>query len=160
MNTVPTTPIQRIFRRLAVTYGSAWDRYIGDIPPEDIIRLWEYELNGYLQSESGITTLTWALDNLPERCPNIIEFRALCRRVPANTFQILPEPPANPAVIAAALSKTNLTLENKGSVDWARRIVSRFETGEKVNYQPLKMAYGALGIDLKKPACEMKFKQR
>ncbi len=94
--------IDRLFERLAATYGSAWSRQWSDVPLADVKTAWAHELSGY---GGRLEVLAWALENLPERAPNIIEFRNLCRRSPAPEAPRLPEPKADPERLARELSK-------------------------------------------------------
>ncbi len=42
------------------------------------------ETNAQLEKLDAEGRVAWALENLPERCPNVIEFRNLCRQAPAE----------------------------------------------------------------------------
>lgn len=101
----PATPIDRIFSRLAATYCASWDRSLGQAPLMDVKTAWAHELAGFMQSRSAMMAVAWALENLPERCPNVIEFRNLCRMAPAAEAPALPEPKADPERLRAELAK-------------------------------------------------------
>lgn len=143
---LPTKAIDRLFERLAATYGAAWTRMWGDVPMIDVKAAWAHELAGF---ENDLESVAWALDNLPERCMNVIEFRNLCRRAPAADVQRLPEPKANPERLRSTVVKladvrkavTSTTVDHKG---WARAILGRFNAGEKVNPCSLRFAQEAL----------------
>jgi hypothetical protein len=148
---LPHKAIDRLFERLAATYGSAWTRMWADVPINDAKSAWAHELSGF---ESDLGSVAWALDNLPEKCMNVIEFRNLCRRAPTPQVPKLPEPQANPERIAAELLKLGEIKKNvmspssggKDGRDWARRIMGRFDAGEKLNQTTLTFARQALGI--------------
>lgn len=146
------TPVQRIFKRLAATYGAAWDRSLGQVPIADVMTAWEHELAGFLQNKRTMLAIAWALENLPERCPNVIEFRALCRSAPSAPVPVLPAPAADPARMAEALAtlapvrkavRAGAVASGKG---WAQKLIEKHERGEFVNVGPLRTAREALGL--------------
>lgn len=139
--------IDRLFERLAATYGSAWSRQWSDVPLSDVKTAWAHELSGY---GGRLEVLVWALENLPERAPNIIEFRNLCRRSPAQEEPRLPEPKADPERLARELSKLQdlkQSVSKASKVDhkaWAKRILQRHADGEKTNPTSIRFAKEAL----------------
>ena len=144
---LPTKAIDRLFERLAATYGASWSRMWADVPMNDVKAAWAHELSGF---EADLESVAWALDNLPERCMNVIEFRNLCRRAPAPDVPRLPEPKADPERLRRELSKlgeirtkvaTITTVDHKA---WARRILGRFDSGDRVNPAALRFARDAL----------------
>jgi hypothetical protein len=126
--------IDRLFMRLGATYGAQWDRSMGSTPLGDVKAIWAHELSGFGQS---LHRIAWALENLPPKCPNVIEFKHLCRQAPAPEVPQLPEPKADMARLKAELSKlgeiraqtTSSPVDHKA---WARRIIARAEAGEYV----------------------------
>ena len=139
--------IDRLFERLAATYGSAWSRQWSDVPLADVKTAWAHELSGY---GGRLEVLAWALENLPERAPNIIEFRNLCRRSPAPEAPRLPEPKADPERLARELSKLQdlkqlvaqaLPVDHKA---WAKRILQGYADGKKTNPTSIRFAKEAL----------------
>lgn len=139
--------IDRLFQRLAATYGASWDRSLGQTPINDFKTAWAHELQGFADK---LDALAWALENLPERCPNVIEFRNLARRAPAPEVPQLPEPPADPQRLKTELAKLQPILDaaRKANSDdrlaWARRIVSRRQQGERVAHGTYNIAAAAL----------------
>jgi hypothetical protein len=139
--------IDRLFERLAATYGSAWSRQWSDVPLADVKTAWAHELSGY---GGRLEVLAWALENLPERAPNIIEFRNLCRRSPAPEAPRLPEPKADPERLARELSKLQdlkQSVSKASKVDnkaWAKKILQRHADGEKTNPTSIRFAKEAL----------------
>lgn len=149
---IEQTPIDRIFKRMAATYGAAWDRSIGQAPIADVKTAWAHELSGFLRNRDAMMFIAWALENLPERCPNVIEFRNLCRQAPAPEMPKLPEPKADPERVKAELAKLQPLREATTSPTafdpkgWARNIVARHESGIRINPTTLQMARQALRI--------------
>lgn len=138
---LPTKAVDRIFERMAATYGASWDRSLGQSPLTDVKGAWGHELSGFAERLSDIA---WALDNLPERVPNVIEFRNHVRRAPASEVLRLPEPKADPARIAAELAKlAPLRVEGtarRNDTAWAHRIVAKKKAGVPVSVAVFAMA--------------------
>lgn len=143
---LPVKVVDRLFSRLIATYGSAFMRQWGDVPEIDIKTVWSHELQGYAMH---LGALAWALENLPEKPMNALEFRALCRRAVTTETPRLPVPAADPDRVAQELAKLT-SLRGPVFVDdhkaWAKRIISRKESGERVNPTSLRMARDALGL--------------
>lgn len=150
---LPPKAIDRLFQRLGATYGAAWTRQWADVPIGDVKSAWSHELSGFSER---LDALAWALENLPARPPNVIEFKQLCRNAPAPEMPKLPEPKADPERLRAELAKlgemraklsTGQTVDHRA---WARRIMGRYEGGEKVNPTTLRFAREALHLDILK----------
>ena len=140
---LPDKAIDRLFQRLSATYGAAWVRQWADVPMADVKAAWAHELATFAQS---LHRIAWALENLPPKCPNAIEFKALCRQAPAPETPRLPEPKADPARVRAELAKLGARQpgELQDPKDWARRILARHEAGEKLSPTTLRFAREAL----------------
>lgn len=147
---LPPKAIDRLFERLELTYGMDWIRKWENSPIADVKSLWAHELAHY---ENNLHALAWALENLPEKCVNVVVFRNLCRSAPAPEAQRLPEPKADPERVAAELSKLGeikkkVLLSPVGVGDgreWARRIMGRFDAGQKITACTLRFAREAIG---------------
>jgi len=143
--------VDRLFQRLNATYGTEFlNRYKGT-PESDLKAVWAHELDGF---ENHLHALAWALENLPERAPNVIEFRNLAKRAPSPEVPRLPEPKADPERVAAELAKLGpvraAIVESVDNLAWAKRIMGRFDAGERINPTTLDFAREALGIDKQK----------
>jgi hypothetical protein len=117
--------IDRLFKRLSATYGAEWERSLGATPESDAKSVWAHELE---QFKGSLHRIAWALENLPERCPNVIAFKNLCRTAPAPEEVALPAPKADPERMRAELAKlghlrTNAAVAQVGRLDWASRIL-------------------------------------
>ena len=135
--------IDRLFTRLAATYGAEWTRQWAKVPMNDVKSAWIYELSGYI---THLSAIAYALDNLPERCPSLISFRNLCRSAPGRVVPMIEAPKADPKLIAEELLAM-APLRERVYVDgreWARRIVVRHEQGDKILPYSLNLAQSAL----------------
>ena len=94
--------IERLFDRLMATYGNEFLTKYGSADVGAVKSVWAHELAAFADS---LHRIAWALENLPERCPNAIEFKKLCYSAPAPDALALPEPKADPARLAAELAK-------------------------------------------------------
>ncbi|WP_291928621.1 hypothetical protein [Limnohabitans sp.] len=148
---LPSKAIDRLFDRLTATYGNEWINRWQGLDGQAVKSLWAHELSAYT---NRLEALAWALENLPPRAPNVIEFKNLCRQAPAPEVPQLPQPKADPERLKQELSKlgeirakavASTTVDHKA---WARRIVGRFDAGDKVNPTTLRFAREALRIHL------------
>ena len=144
---LPVKAVDRIFARLGATYCAAWERSIGAVPLSDVKTAWAHELAGFA---AHLQSIAWALENLPERCPNVIEFRNLCRQAPRAAEPQLPAPQADPERLRAELAK--LAEVRKAVADppmskaWADAILARVAAGERVNRTVHRFAREARGL--------------
>jgi len=140
--------IDRLFHRLAVTYGADWDRSLGQTPIADAKTVWAHELSVF---KNSLHRIAWALENLPDRCPNVIAFKSLCKQAPVPVVQALPEPKADPARIAEELAKLTPLMkrsECRSTYDqraWARTLKARHAAGDKLNINQVRCYKLALG---------------
>jgi hypothetical protein len=83
--------INKLFLRLSNTYGSYWDSMwaVNDI--NEVKELWAFELKNYSSSQ-----FRWALENLPEKPPNLIQFKKLMNEMPRPFQPYLPPPSGIP----------------------------------------------------------------
>lgn len=146
---LPLAAIDRLFDRLNATYGrdfmSRWEGQ--DV--NAVKSSWAHELAGFA---GHLTSVAWALENLPERAPNVIEFRAICRRAPAPEVPRIEVSTAGKERIAAELAKLGPgfrkpTGRTGGNKEWAHKIIAKAENGiHSKSSLPLKMARTALGL--------------
>lgn len=72
--------VNRLFMRLQVRYGSAWNLMWEGIDPDAVKADWEENLrNVFAKNPQAIV---YALEHLPERVPTSDQFRKLCREAP------------------------------------------------------------------------------
>lgn len=146
---LPAKAVERIFLRLGAVYGTEFTNRYAAIPDANLAATWAHELRHF---RDRLHTIAWALEHLPPRCPNLIEFRDLCDQAPEPVRPRLPEPqvPADPAKVAALRAKVAEMLAEQSTRQrhdgraWARRIVARHEAGEHVMPNSLRQAREAL----------------
>ena len=137
--------VDRLFQRLGATYGADWERSLGAAPISDSKTIWAHELESF---KGSLDRVAWALENLPERCPNAIQFKNLCRSAPSKEPEMLPEPKADPERVKAELAKLgHLRLDPAvavGRLDWAKAILAN-PNGRTPTV--IQMAKNAMGVD-------------
>ncbi len=138
---LPSKAIDRLFERLALTYGAEWHRRWQGLDENAVKSLWSHELAGF---SARLEDIAWALENLPPRAPNAIEFKQLCRQAPRPETPALPEPKADPERMRTELSKLRDVMkqprESKPNWDWARRIRAKKDAGVPVSSIAWSMA--------------------
>lgn len=139
--------IDHLFDKLAAVYGSEWDRKLGNAQLKDVKTVWGEELSRFKRED-----IVWALEHLPEQCPNVIKFKNLCREAPRTDAPLLPPPPpAEAKVIAENIAKqTNIKSAMASGVDpkeWAHILQKRHEAGEKLSPYQIACYRTALGYN-------------
>lgn len=151
---LPLPALDRIFERLGATYGTQFlDLYRG-ADPASVKTAWGHELGPFGDSAQGLRRIAWALDNLPDRAPNAVQFRNLCRQAPVEMPPPLPAPPPNPERVRVELEKLGYKPKSQrmpaaGAVDpkgWAKAHIAAHEKGYKVRPITLLFARQALGL--------------
>lgn len=98
---LPIAWIDDLFSKLALTYGRDFVAQYEGLDLSLVKANWAHELAGF---EGHPQALATALQNLPsDRPPNVLQFRALCRRMPPQPAPALETPSCSPAVKAAGL---------------------------------------------------------
>jgi hypothetical protein len=151
-----STAIDRIFSRLAAAYGKQFFELYGQVDPGDVKTAWCHELDVF-GTPDGFKRIAWALDNLPDRAPNLLQFRNLCRQAPAPAAIALPMPAANPQRMREELAKLGHVTGAKpqgaaSMMDWAPRILARHAGGAKITPTVLCMAREAESIRTRRAA--------
>lgn len=129
---LPLPWVDRVFEKLTLVYGQAFLARWRDIDLNAVKSDWCHELAGMEKSPGRIA---FALANLPDRPPSVIEFRALCRSAPAPDVPKLPEPPADPDRVAHEVAKLRTYSAQQAAPgsdgkEWARRIMRRVQDGD------------------------------
>lgn len=140
--------IGAIFDKLAVRYGAEWLRQWDGVDMILVKSDWGSELSGFA---SNLEPLRYALRNLPERCPNVRQFRDIANNCPLPEFQCLPSPVANPEKVAEQIAKQTglkqaMAKSRANDREWAPRIMARVANGEKISPTVVAMARSAAGV--------------
>jgi hypothetical protein len=133
--------VDHIFSALAVAYGPAFTRSLGEAPSAEIKTFWGYQISDFTHSKAAKRAIVWALQNLPPKVPNAIEFKNLCRNAPSKAPVMLPAPAVNPEIAAKVLGGLKAsTLPKVDHKAWAHRIIARHEAGQKISPTVVQMA--------------------
>lgn len=110
---LPVRVIDRLFERLAATYGQQWLSLWGAVPITDVKSLWAAELAGFTDR---LEAIGHALEHLPERPPNLVQFKTLCRQAPTSD-PVLPPPQghADPARVQAIVATMRDQVREEGA---------------------------------------------
>lgn len=137
---LPAAWVDRIFEKLTLVYGRD---FIGRWEGTDLNAVksdWSHELSSLFTQPSAVA---YALQNLPEKPPTVIEFRRIARGAPLPEEPQIEHHAAGKERIASELAKLAPIVKARharaDSLDWARRIVERSLHGV-VDPLPLKWA--------------------
>jgi hypothetical protein len=146
---LPLKAIDRLFERLSNTYGSEWTSRWNAQDEAKVKTVWAHELAAYGQN---LEAIAFALENLPPRAPNAIEFKQLCRMAPRKeNTPAIEHAKADPARVQAEMAKLREVMKAKpassyDAKEWARIIIRRHEAGDKIRPLNLRFAREALGM--------------
>jgi hypothetical protein len=148
---LPTAVIDRLFARLAISYGTEFTNKWGTLSSIEVKSHWAHELSIFADN---LNAIGWALQNLPDRCPNLIEFKSLCKQAPRPTTMALDAPKAPVEVVDRVLAEIAATAlktprDENGQVDhkrWAKKLKKRHEAGETLSLYQIKCYKTALDM--------------
>jgi len=134
---LPLNAVERLFQRLTATYGAEFVNKWDNVSMSDVKTAWAHELAAYT---TNLNAIGWALENLPIKVPNLIEFKHLCKQAPRPESLALSEPKAAADVVDRELAKIaaeafKSPVDDRGNVDhkrWAKRLKERDKAGEKI----------------------------
>nr|WP_315471739.1 hypothetical protein [uncultured Rhodoferax sp.] len=139
--------VDHVFSALLLAYGPAFTRSLGDAPEKEIKTFWGYQLSDFTHSLEAKRAIVWALQNLPPKVPNAIEFKLLCRNAPSKQVLALPAVvTVNPEIAAKVLE--GLKSHPVAKIDhkaWAHRILADVKAGMKRSPAVVQMAKNAIG---------------
>nr|WP_289815053.1 hypothetical protein [Delftia tsuruhatensis] len=133
---------------MQVRYGATWLRQWEGVDMNLVKSDWGNELSGFARN---LEPLRYALRNLPDRCPNVSQFRAIANCCPLPEFKQLEAPRASEKVVAEQIAKQTdlkaaMTPRNDPK-EWAKVIVKRHEMGDRIRPLVLLFARQALGME-------------
>jgi len=93
--------IEALFNKMTIVYGNEWNKKWEGMPLQETKGAWASELAGF-----KVEQIKHALENLPERPPNLIQFKALCQHAPVyfEAQQLTYRPQVNQEKRAALLA--------------------------------------------------------
>lgn len=144
-----TAATDRLFDILSKTYGTEFQNKWSGMALNEIKSHWAFELGSFADN---LNAIGWALKNLPDRCPNLIEFKSLCKQAPRPTTLSLDEPKAPLDVVDKELAKMaaeafRAPRDDNGTVDhkrWAKKLKARHDNGEVLGLVQVRMYKEAL----------------
>jgi len=142
------TVTDRLFAALFNIYGSQWLHQWKDNDLNEVKSLWSDQLGFFA---NHLDSIAWALDHLPERAPNLVQFKKLCMDAPKHSEVEALEwktPSPIPLAIAEELKKLGKPT-NEDPKAWARKILKDVEDGIPRRNISVRFAKEALGIPLK-----------
>lgn len=96
-----------IFTKLALLHGRDFTSKWEGLDMQDVKNDWAHELAGF---EKRPDAIRYALQNLPPKPPNVLEFRAIVLRAPEVSVRRLTAPSANPEIVRDALMAARAAL--------------------------------------------------
>lgn len=146
--TLPIAAVERLFDRLSMTYGTEFKNKWSGFPLSEVKTAWGYEL---AQFADNLNAIGWALQNLPDRCPNLIEFKSLCKQAPRPDNLQLNAPKAPAEIVDNEISKIVMRLakpqtDNVDHKRWAKRLRDRHAKGENLSVYQIKCYKTALDM--------------
>jgi len=100
----------------------------------DIKTVWAHELASFADN---LKAIGWALENLPDYCPNLMQFKSLCKQAPKPDYVQLDSPKVPAEIVDSEILKMVKTLvepqKDKDYKAWARRLKERDEAGEALS---------------------------
>lgn len=135
---LPDRWVQKIWTTMRNTYGASFDRQwecpVGVDPQAHVGSLmshWAEELGRFGNVPEAIG---YALENLPDFPPNLVQFKAICNRAPGPVFKVLPQPEADKEVVAKALAKAAEAIKPQHDILFRQREHMRMEmAGERLS---------------------------
>jgi hypothetical protein len=133
--------VDEAFARLAKLYGREFTGKFED-DAEEVKAAWMRELAALPRA---LEQIAWALRNLPERCPNAIQFRNLCRQAPSPQQVAMHESaapvrgPSDDELDAIRELRRGIEHTPPGRA-WAWDLLRRYHQGERISAGALRMA--------------------
>lgn len=143
---LPEPWIEKIFHKLAVTYGRAWLSMWDGVPIDDVKADWADQLTGYQQNPSAIA---YALDNLPAaKPPTVLEFRAICQRGPTRNVEQPRLPYTGPTIdakaVQAAIDTARQSKPKRAPRQWAHDLAEKDRVNPKTVTPAVRAIYQAV----------------
>lgn len=126
---LPEPWVERIFAKLAVTYGQRFLGLYAGVDMATVRANWGHELAAYAQAPEAIR---YALEHLPpDNPPTVLQFRAICRNRPIQAPKALPAPKPDMAKVSHHLARLQQQ-RGKYPKAWAHRLKDRESRGDSL----------------------------
>jgi hypothetical protein len=138
--------LEKLFSRLAVSYGQDWRSMWAGLDPVAVQRDWYAKLA--LIQENKPQALAYALEHLPERVPTAEKFKALCLMAPSEHKALaapFSKPNAKFAAEVLARLKAHQQEAGRPADAVARRLEARRAAGERLSAPQLAMLQAIAG---------------
>ena len=139
--------VDEAFARLSTLYGREFaSKFEGD-DVGAVKAAWAREL---APLPRALDAIAWALRNLPERCPNAIQFRNLCKQAPhphqvAMTSSTDPVRGPTLAELDALKALRDGIVFKRPGKQWAFDLLERAAGGDRISTGALRMAMEVAG---------------
>jgi hypothetical protein len=158
---LPSRWIDALFSKLTLTYGQEFLRKFEGLPMAEVKADWSETLSGFQQHPQAIR---YGLDHLPpEKPPNALQFRDLCRKAPLPRVAAIEAPRTDPERLSDELRRIkSMEIGKRGDFRaWAYLLRDREQSQAKgatgraalTKYQRDAWRY-ALGQDAHTPEVE------
>ena len=128
---LPIAWVEKIFQKLTLTFGRDFTNRWEGIPLEEVKADWAHELRGFHQNPQAIKRgIETCIGGKP---PTVHEFKAACAKYVPD-YKALPVAKADAEIVQNEISKSRVLINRStGNKDWAHRLKSRAEKGDKLS---------------------------
>lgn len=136
---LPAAWVDRIFEKLSVVYGRDFMGRWEGLDINSVKSDWSHELSGFFSHPSAIH---YALDNLPEKPPTVIEFKRIARTVrAADVPQIEVAVKADPDRLAREMQRmVDRAKHTRTARQWAYDLIASNDAGHRRAHACVVMA--------------------
>jgi hypothetical protein len=129
-SSLPETWTDRIFDKLALTYGAAWLKKWEGMDLAAVKADWGHELRGFQMAPQS---LRYGLEHLPaDFPPTVLQFRELCIKRPEFVADRLPAPKVDEAVVKAVVEGIQRVRDRVNPRQWAYDLQEREKEGDRL----------------------------
>lgn len=156
-SSLPENWVERIFAAMRATYGATFDRQWECPAGADVVKHmqamkahWGRELRVFQQNPKAIS---YALENLPEYPPNLVQFKSLCFERPESEpvqFKLpAPVPKADKARVEQVMAAVPKLMQLRDPKAWAWALKAKEERDPKaLTLAQRTMWRAALAVEL------------
>lgn len=133
-------PIDELFAKLVVRYGSEWFRQWQGVDEELVKQDWMDQLGGL-----SMRAIRYGIENLPtSKPPTVGQFKALCLNVPPPPVKALPAPKPDRRRLREEFAKLRDVLSSaRDPRAWIHRLEERRQRGERLTETQMRALQSA-----------------